>query len=718
MRDLTSKSGQDGSVSLTESQRASLAQVVHGMADPALLLTPDLELVAYNDAYAFLVGLRRRQLEVRLKSENALALLAVSPEEDEQLVLRAIANRERLRLDERILKNAKGEEFPAIWTVIPIDDGGVVQGAFITIRDVSAEARMQKRYQDMIAEQTARADELEQLVAERTHELRCALNEVTRVAHTDGLTGILNRRAFIERSVQILAQAERSSKGVALLMFDLDFFKRVNDTYGHDAGDRVLIAASRSIEHSVRRMDIVARLGGEEFVALLPELDAEAALSVAERCAESIRTIDAEALIGARNQRITTSVGLSFFPVDGGTIEELLRASDAALYSAKDSGRDRVVVFENQRFSAEQPAQKRVLVVGTDSERTNDLGSQFEGLFLATVVDRPDIAASLLEREPFDGIVLDSAMGNDITTKLLLDAEKALPSAPRILIMESEAHFRSAWDSLTSASVDRFVLYRERAALVDSLLDAFALVDHQLSHPMVRSSSSGKRVPREDLAVFLDESQIRFTFEHMVTLATDTHELVVASMLPTHGPFETPGEFYTAMSQAGLSTHLDQLSRHLATARLTSLPPSTKVFVPTSTSSLDDKELADLDRRIVLDLSRTSYRRLLQVREQIDAFRADGIMIAAREDWLGHGGLSVLGLIRPDFITIRSAAYLVEPTDESGPSRFDGMLAQLAKRCDDAGVGAIVEGHPASQTKERAKSLGFHWLQLRQSNVS
>jgi diguanylate cyclase (GGDEF)-like protein len=173
----------------------------------------------------------------------------------------------------------------------------------------------------------------------RTHE------HVLQIAAThDALTGLSNRRSFEEALAQALSKAGGESR-FALLMADLDHFKDVNDTLGHQAGDEVLRVVAARLREALRDVDAVARIGGEEFAALLRGLDASAARLAAERVRDSIG--DAPIVLRdshpGKSLRITVSVGLALYPEDGATLASLLESADRALYAAKQSGRNRVM---------------------------------------------------------------------------------------------------------------------------------------------------------------------------------------------------------------------------------------------------------------------------------------------------------------------------------------------------------------------------------------
>jgi two-component system chemotaxis response regulator CheY len=166
-------------------------------------------------------------------------------------------------------------------------------------------------------------------------------DELAAQAATDPLTGLLNRRQLDLRLEETVALAHRHGRPVSLLLADIDHFKRVNDSYGHAAGDQVLCEVATRIRSACRISDVVARYGGEEFVVVLPETDGAGAVAAAEkiRWVVSARPIALET--GGR-LRVSTSIGAAALVPGTGTPQQLLAAADAALYEAKDGGRDRV----------------------------------------------------------------------------------------------------------------------------------------------------------------------------------------------------------------------------------------------------------------------------------------------------------------------------------------------------------------------------------------
>lgn len=166
------------------------------------------------------------------------------------------------------------------------------------------------------------------------------------MALTDSLTGLYNRRYVTAHLGGMIERHKQTGKPLALLMFDIDFFKKVNDTYGHAAGDEVLVEMSRRVIDHVRSVDTVARLGGEEFVAVLPDTEEEVALVVAERLRYTMAADTFEMKAANVKQNVTISIGVAMLQSDD-SLDSLMNRSDEALYAAKGAGRNLVVLMKD-----------------------------------------------------------------------------------------------------------------------------------------------------------------------------------------------------------------------------------------------------------------------------------------------------------------------------------------------------------------------------------
>lgn len=172
--------------------------------------------------------------------------------------------------------------------------------------------------------------------------LRSSVHQTIELAVTDGLTGLHNRRYLDSHLKTLFNRAAARSRPLSVCITDIDRFKSVNDTHGHDVGDEVLREFARRIRSTVRGADLACRYGGEEFVVVMPDTDAASAASIAERLRGMIEAVPF-VLPGGAQLHITASIGIASFCAGTDTPEQLLKSADKALYQAKNSGRNRVV---------------------------------------------------------------------------------------------------------------------------------------------------------------------------------------------------------------------------------------------------------------------------------------------------------------------------------------------------------------------------------------
>lgn len=185
------------------------------------------------------------------------------------------------------------------------------------------------------------SDELMLVSALDVTERKNLENDLTVMATTDDLTGLCNRRYFMELAERETARVLRYATPLSLLVIDLDHFKTVNDTFGHAAGDMVLRELAHVLRRELREVDIVGRLGGEEFAVLLPETELEEARRVAERLLSAIRA--GRVPVKGGEARFTASIGVTAMSGREGSVGSLLKSADKAMYAAKAEGRDRVI---------------------------------------------------------------------------------------------------------------------------------------------------------------------------------------------------------------------------------------------------------------------------------------------------------------------------------------------------------------------------------------
>ena len=195
---------------------------------------------------------------------------------------------------------------------------------------------------------------LEQRVAERTKELEIANKQLEATVRTDALTDMNNRRYFFELGEVALKKAARSQTPLSAIMFDADHFKKINDTYGHAIGDKALVHLSRLATEAVRDIDILARIGGEEFAVLLENTDETKAAEVAERLRKSID--ESPLPLERGNATMTISAGVATFrPGSSDDLDTLLVLADKALYAAKAGGRNRVCCYSTVEKDGASP---------------------------------------------------------------------------------------------------------------------------------------------------------------------------------------------------------------------------------------------------------------------------------------------------------------------------------------------------------------------------
>jgi len=214
------------------------------------------------------------------------------------------------------VQNADGDKIPALLNA-RVDNAESIR-VYWTITSAVQRDRLYQELVNLRNQLEQKAERLEQL------------------SQTDELTGLLNRREFIVRANRCIKTCKRSKGQLSLLVFDLDHFKKINDTYGHDVGDYVLNSFGLLLKANCRETDHVARMGGEEFAVLMPDTTVDAALMFANRLLELVSQIKVE------NTVLTMSVGIA--SGHDRELDVLFKAADVALYQAKTSGRNRALI--------------------------------------------------------------------------------------------------------------------------------------------------------------------------------------------------------------------------------------------------------------------------------------------------------------------------------------------------------------------------------------
>lgn len=202
-----------------------------------------------------------------------------------------------------------------------------ITGAIIVNQDITR----RKQAEEELRQAHAAVDSM-------NRELQQVLSHEQSRARTDDLTGLNNRRYFIELSEQLVRVAQRYRTPLSIFMFDVDHFKEINDTYGHQAGDKILSVFARILSENMRSADILARYGGEEFIAALPNTSVHEAFAAAEYIREAIAAH--REFVDGRMLRATISAGIAEIMSDEDTLEHLIQRADHALYTAKKAGRN------------------------------------------------------------------------------------------------------------------------------------------------------------------------------------------------------------------------------------------------------------------------------------------------------------------------------------------------------------------------------------------
>ena len=275
--------------------------VFSGMKDGVLVFDTSNRLVDFNrSAYDIIQGIDRHQL-----GSSALQVFNRHPSLLEQVEDRSD------KMEVMFVKEGSGLVFRSRVSLIR-DTRGTVHGKALVLTDVTEQIAL--------------------------------LQQLTTMATMDYLTGIPNRRHFITRCNAEIARTARTGKPLSLGIIDLDYFKSINDTYGHGAGDAVLASVAAACHETLRGFDVIGRWGGEEFAVLLPDADLPHAEQIAERLRKSIEELDIP--YNGTMLSLTASIGMAEM-ISGGTdnIDDLMKRADEALYRAKDLGRNRVALY-------------------------------------------------------------------------------------------------------------------------------------------------------------------------------------------------------------------------------------------------------------------------------------------------------------------------------------------------------------------------------------
>lgn len=199
--------------------------------------------------------------------------------------------------------------------------------------------------------------------------------QIRRLAYFDELTKLPNRRLFSDRLNMAVARSKRHDERLAIMFVDLDHFKKINDTLGHNTGDTILVEAAERLKHCTREEDTVARMGGDEFILLFPDIESvEEVTKVAQRIVEAFSN---PFVVGTEKMFVTASIGISVFPDDGEDAETIIKNADAAMYRSKDGGRSTFNLF-NASFTEQSIRQLKIETALRDAIKHNEFELYFQ----------------------------------------------------------------------------------------------------------------------------------------------------------------------------------------------------------------------------------------------------------------------------------------------------------------------------------------------------
>lgn len=309
----------------TEAVRAQLAAIVESSDDGIFSKTLDGVIVSWNKGAERLYGYGAEEI----KGQSVSILIPPERSAESSQIIEKLRRGQHVQHYETVRVHKDGRRINISLTASPMRDSisQEITGVSVVARDITEKKRSESRMLHM--------------------------------AQHDALTGLPNRTLFRDRLSQAIAYARRGGHQVAVLFIDLDHFKDINDSLGHQVGDHLLRMTAERLQHCLREGDTIARLGGDEFVVSLPVLaDSTAAMTIAGKILEALRE---PFLVDTHELHVGGSIGISLYPIDGEDTDTLMRAADTAMYHAKDRGRDGYQFFTSQLNDA---AQRRLLIGG------------------------------------------------------------------------------------------------------------------------------------------------------------------------------------------------------------------------------------------------------------------------------------------------------------------------------------------------------------------
>jgi diguanylate cyclase (GGDEF)-like protein len=541
-------------------------------------------------------------------------------------------------------------------------------------------------------------------------------------AASDPLTGLANHRTFFERLHAEVERARRHGHPLALVVIDLDDFKRVNDTYGHQAGDRVLEETAGRLASLARAEDTLARVGGEEFAWLLPESDARAAWVAAERAREAIAGTPFPAV-----GRVTMSGGVAELAA-GASVNDLFRAADAALYWAKAQGRDACVPYtpeHEQAFSARPagaatplaPSVERLLaLVREQLGLTLAAVGEFEGGSL--VLRHLDGEADVFGLRPGQELPLEDTycrrMVEGRLPNLVRDAcrDERVRDLPITATAGIGAYV--GVPITRPGGEDHGTLFclspRPEPGLGEGDVRLLRIVAGMLGEELEREKRAGRtrHARREGIRRVLAGDGLSVVLQPIVEL--DGGRVMAAEALSrfVDEPLRTPDSWFAEAAALGLGVELELVAIRSALTHLGECPAGVRLSLNASPESLLAPELAELlapvaGSRLALELTEhASVADYAALEAALAGLRARGVQLMIDDAGAGFSSLRhVLGL-HPDAIKLDLA--LTRDID-SDPVRR-ALAASLVAFAREIGAAVVAEGIETRGELEALRSLG------------
>lgn len=694
--------------------------VVQGLADGAVILDEHFRPLSYNYAWSLLTGLRRRELERQLSQDvSVFDVLDGQGLPLKNAALLALREGKEIRLDAVPIQNALGETRHVLASLIPLQDASSrFCGLLQILRDISAEVGVQEKYKDMLALEKVRADQLEREVEARTKDLRAALEQVTLMSRTDPLTGLLNRRAFTDLAEQAFKLAERHQRQLALILCDLDFFKKTNDAHGHQAGDVVLVQSAKALKQAVRGSDAVARFGGEEFIILLSETDETHVMEVARRCTERVRDMPLQSFLPQLTKPQTVSVGVAIYPQHGTSLDVLTQAADKALYQAKAQGRNRVVVFHPSLPEPTAPLTQpvpKVLLAATDGQlmqaMQQSLTLPLDVMTCQSVSQGLDVAVQNQVQVLVVDVALEASRGLD----LMYSSLTALPDALRILLVDSKEQFHDLRQG-GHWVIDAFLLRSEAASHLGKT------IEEAVSQRKGGSASQGRlpavRVAQETLSrldAVISERKLSLMYQPMFEVASRKVTAFEVLSRAEEATLANPEVLFDVAVASGRIWKLSRLVRQKSAEALRAKPaPTHMLFLNLHPAEIDDPHLLDDDvlrpwaQRICFEITeRASLPDLRHLKKRMRQLRDLGYRFAVDDLGAGYASLNALALLEPDFVKIDRLT--VQMLVHSRPLRT--LARRIVEFADEAGIKVIGEGVERESELRVLQDIGCHWVQ-------